>query len=751
MPKGIANPRVRGPYAVQACTICRSKKSKCDGVKPVCGSCAASGREDECSWGRDTTTRKPRTEAHFEALRKRAESLQAYADLLEGIIAKCVCQDVSSHLQFRPQQPGEQSGKEGGDSDTDVLDSDEEITQELTVPAQCLKLDDNLGGLLVHGITAPFRFGNRPPNEVSRITPDVFENPNASYVLLVDGVDVADAHPHIDWSRHLPPEVALDRKEHDKIIDLSLKFFTMWCLRIVPSLFLRDMYRALSVPRSQQPPRTPHYSPMLHNAFLALAALYSNNPYIRDLRTRQHFVDAAQKCLESEYKKPDLALVHALAFLGTHYTNEGERIPGDLHFGMSSRLSLSLGLGVDCRIWVKSGLITHDEMVGRNCAYWSVFSMDVCWALYFGRDFCGPAADRCTIPLPFVDSEFDQIPWYYAPANIPPQPNYLTLTFFESSRLFVIIRNIVDIVSKNGLGKCTARTCNMIKTEEQVSKIDLQLNNWRSSLPPELQITLANRGKSTPHRLLLHLQYWWSMMTLHRPFFHQRQQSIQHSDREIDHVKLCKRGAENTLELLETWSSLYTLRYSTVTMLQQVVFAAGTVFLLLALQATASLRVAHGSLTTALAQVEQCVRYLYEIGETWKCAKRTGDILGHLLNDKLRPVIARRLAHRGGQSAAAVVSSSQDNASVARGARPGNPDQPSLLPVEPPTIDWNPPDEEWAQMPLDLGFFAQSLPGDPYSESCTGETAFPELAGFLLPTFDRLDAPELWEQDLFRQ
>lgn len=73
-------------------------------------------------------------------------------------------------------------------------------------------------------------------------------------------------------------------------------------------------------------------------------------------------------------------------------------------------------------------------------------SQDVCWALYFGRDFCGPAADRCTIPLPFVDLEFDQIPWYYAPANIPPQPNYLTLTFFESSRLFVIIRNIVDMM-----------------------------------------------------------------------------------------------------------------------------------------------------------------------------------------------------------------------------------------------------------------------------------------------------------------
>jgi len=256
MPKGLVQPRSRGPYATQACTICRAKKSKCDGMKPVCGSCVTSGRADECSWGRDTAPRRPRTEAHFEALRKRADSLQAYVE-----------------LQFRPQQPGELSGQEGGlDSDADVLDSDEEITQELTVPTQRLKLDERSGGLLHHGITAPssISFGDRTRNEISR-TPTVY-NPDATYVLQVDNVDISQTHPEIDWSRYLPPEVGLDRREHDKILDLSFKFFAMWTFRIVPFLFLRDMYRALSVPRSEERPRTPHYSPMLHNAVLSVSA-----------------------------------------------------------------------------------------------------------------------------------------------------------------------------------------------------------------------------------------------------------------------------------------------------------------------------------------------------------------------------------------------------------------------------------------------------------------------------------------------
>ncbi|KAJ6590939.1 fungal-specific transcription factor domain-containing protein [Mycena vulgaris] len=743
MPKETANRR--RPYAAQACTICRARKSKCDGVKPVCGSCGVSGRDDECSWGRDAAPRT-RTEAHFEALRKRTDALQAYTDLLEGILAKCTCQDVSSHLQFRPQRLEEQNVKEGAaDSDeTDVLDSDEEITHELT-------LDDKIGGLLLHGITSPFRFGSRPPNKVLPRNANVIEDPHSSYVLLVDGVCASDSDLNIDWSRHLPPEVAIDRQEHDRILDLSFKFFTMWCLRVVPPLFLRDMHRALSVPRSQRPPRTPHYSPMLHNALLSLSAIFSDDPYIRDPKTRQFFANTAKECLEAESQKPDISFVNSLAFLGTYYADLGDRILGDLYFGMCSRMSLSLGLSVDSKAWVKSGLIAPDEMLARNWAHWSVYSMDVCWALYFGRDFSLPPLNRPTVPMPFVDSEYDQIPWHHAPANIPPQPNYLSLTFFESSSLFGIAREIIDILT----GVDNPSRPDVIKIDENVTKIDLQLNNWRSRLPPQLNLTPANRAKSTPQRLMLHCEYWWCFIVLHRPFLNRRAQSIQYSDREIDHVKLCKRAAENVLELLETWSSLYTLRYAPVTLLQ-VIFSAGTIFLLLALQATASHRVAHGSLKTALTQVEQCVRHLHEMGQAWQCAARTGDILAALLQDKLKPVIARRLAHKGIRFAEAATppetsspAETQHSASELQ--------ETNLLPadLELPasyTPYWNSQNElgsAWSQTPLD--FLTQSQ-DDAIAGFLSAEgNIFPELdtAGFLLPTFDFFGAPELWDQNLF--
>ncbi|KAJ7764577.1 fungal-specific transcription factor domain-containing protein [Mycena maculata] len=751
MPKGASHPRARKPYATQACTVCRTKKSKCDGVKPVCGSCVSSGRDDECLWGRDIAARKPRTEAHFEALRKRADSLQAYSELLEGTLAKCVCQDVSAHFEFRPQQSEELDCADGASSSSEFIDSDEEITQELTVPAQRLKLDNNLGGLLLHGITSPFRFINRLPHEVSPIT-DVAENSDASYILLVDGVDISDADPDIDWSRYLPPEVVLDRREHDKILDLAFKFFTMWCLRIVPSLFLRDMHRALSVPRSQPTPRTPHYSPMLHNAFLSLCSVLSDDLHMRDTKTREYFANAAKACIQDECQRPDISLVHALAFLGTYHSNNGDRIMGELYFGMCSRISISLGLGVDPTVWVKSGLLSHEQMVSRNYAHWTIFCMDVCWASYFGRESYGPPLDRPKIPLPFVDSESDQIPWYYPPANIPPQPNFTSLAFYESASLFVIAHKIIDVV--NGLRLSGCPRDELIKVDAYVTKIDLELNNWKSRIPPQLDITQGNKVKSTPQRLMLHFEYWWCSILLHRPFFNRRPR---HGHPDVNHVKLCKRAAESILELAETWSSLYTLRYSPVTMLQ-VLFSAGTVFILLALQATASLRIAHGSLKTALAQAERCVRYLHEVGQTWSSSTRTADILSSMLNDKLRPIIARRLSPKRLEDLTPAHTPEPPGTETGASSLESSPAQSftglpythsSFPPYAAPYTELG---AEWAQMPMDYfpqhhgnvqgGFGQYPVPLYP----TVGGNTLPEWdSSEFLSTIDWIEPPKLWE------
>ncbi|KAJ7277435.1 hypothetical protein C8J57DRAFT_1309251 [Mycena rebaudengoi] len=488
------------------------------------------------------------------------------------------------------------------DYSSDDLGSDEGISQELCVPTENLKLEDR--DLLLHGITAPFRFATTPRSPVSQ-SPESLDNTEA-YVLMVDGVDEIHYKPDFDWSRYLPAQVPLDRREHDKILDLCFKFFTMWCMRIVPALFLRDMHRALSVPRSQQPPKTPHYSMMLHNALIALASAFSDDPRVRDLKSRQYFAAAAKNAIEEECQKPNISVVHALSILGSFHSSQGEQMLGYMYF---------VGLAVDASAWVRSGLISHDDMLDRNWTYWTTLSQDACWSLYVGREVTlPPPPDHQTIPIPFIDSDMDETPWYYPQANMAPQPNYLSRTFAASCELLAIARRIMTVI--------------------------VQLNSWRGQLAPEVDITTANRATSTPHRIMMHCTYWWAFILLHRPFFHRKVRQIHGSDREVDHDKLCKRSAENIMELLSTWRSLYTLRYAPITLVQ-VIFSCGTIFLLLAAQAASGLLVAKGTLKAALSDAELCIQYLFEIGKSWPCATNIGGILRSLLQEQLHLILAR--------------------------------------------------------------------------------------------------------------
>ncbi|KAJ7016714.1 hypothetical protein C8F04DRAFT_1159729 [Mycena alexandri] len=153
-----------------------------------CGSCQTAGRvapflprqnhrppsHIQCLCGSTSVPRKPRTEAHFdsEALRKRVNSLQAYVDVLEAMLAKYGCMDISFNLQLRPQQHGEQS----------EMVAEDEIKQSLTLLCSLSRqvLDEDLGSLALGIFTEWDRFG--PPREVSRIVePDL--DLNMSYVF----------------------------------------------------------------------------------------------------------------------------------------------------------------------------------------------------------------------------------------------------------------------------------------------------------------------------------------------------------------------------------------------------------------------------------------------------------------------------------------------------------------------------------------------------------------------------------------
>ncbi len=187
---------------------------------------------------------------------------------------------------------------------------------------------------------------------------------------------------------------------------------------MVPALFLRDMYRALSHPRSRTPPKTPHYSPMLHNSLIALALAFLDDPKFRDLKSRQYFAEKAKSFTEAECQKPNISVVQALSFLGSFHSSQGDQTLGYLYFGahrslepsyqtqsnviflltllgMSVRVAqacrlyiypfifaanddLLVGLNVDCTELVTSGLMEESDRLDRNWANWTIFGQVKC-------------------------------------------------------------------------------------------------------------------------------------------------------------------------------------------------------------------------------------------------------------------------------------------------------------------------------------------------------------------------------------
>lgn len=99
------------------------------------------------------------------------------------------------------------------------------------------------------------------------------------------------------------------------------------------------MQRALTLPPTAPIPKSAHYSPMLHNAALALATNYSDDPVVHDVEFRRRFADRAKGYIERDCLTPSVCLVSALSLLSTFHSSRGEQSLGYLYAGQSYSLS----------------------------------------------------------------------------------------------------------------------------------------------------------------------------------------------------------------------------------------------------------------------------------------------------------------------------------------------------------------------------------------------------------------------------
>lgn len=92
------------------------------------------------------------------------------------------------------------------------------------------------------------------------------------------------------------------------------------------------------------------------------------------------------------------------------------------------------------------------------------------------------------------------------------------------------------------------------------------------------------------------------------------------------------------MEIFKTWQDLFGLRFCPITLIQ-IAFSAGTIYLLIAVQACSGARVAKKELEHAIAQQKLVAEYLHEIGKSWPGANKIAEILKDLVQKRLTPLL----------------------------------------------------------------------------------------------------------------
>ncbi|CCA66394.1 hypothetical protein PIIN_00080 [Serendipita indica DSM 11827] len=499
----------------------------------------------------------------------------------------------------------------------------------------------------------------------------IFSASNPRGAFSPNAVADDDDDDHYDWRLVLPKDIDISRTEHDTVLDTFFKFFSSWCYRTIPDLFLRDMRRYLEnsqvLEKSQNledekatvtGPKTVHYTPMLHNAILSIALAYSEDPMLSSRSTRAKFVQQAKSTLEIECSRPSLACVQALAYIASFYSGEGEQTLGFLYFGMSIRMSQALGLSIDCSGWVRSGHISALDEVDRVWTYWVTYSLDKCWAFYVGRDhglpnpllrasqpptdptsatsqtFLAPPSSaglRSPVPTfdihyPLPDERADNQPWEWKSPqswgsgllqqrkSSPNSPSNVSSAFYQTSKLMVLATKVMNAIwrlPKNA-------------SSESIASLALDVDSWLEELPDSMRITRPKTTQALPHILMINMAHQWIQIVLHRPFYRLSQNKADPS------IKRCDSGAEKILQYLAAWRRLYELRYVPITAVQ-IAFVAGTTCLLRAIQSVNMPE----KRRTALDGVREIIRALNEMGRTWKSAKQSADALKVLLHEQV--------------------------------------------------------------------------------------------------------------------
>ncbi|CAE6468250.1 unnamed protein product [Rhizoctonia solani] len=561
--------RRRRKYAVRACNTCRRRKSKCDGIQPVCQSCVTSGHE--CTWTADgDENNRPATKQYVEVLRSKIE-------ILEAQIAQFKQPDGTASSYGSPS--GTSIGPSGSRSKLSMPNTYNELhlAQYINItppqPHSALPHDHTVQSILGLSAQPPQRSPPAPTgvslsNSLDPLPPILYQ-----YIFNIDSsIDPEEQLPEqrdslqCQWSRYLPEldGIELSRHEHDTLLYRCFTYGVASLFGLLPNLFLRDMLKYLNPNSTCTPGQLQHYSPLLHCSLLAFASSFSDNSLIRAETTRDRFAAHAKRSLDEEFGYSNPSLIVSLILLSEYHMGIGERNTGYMYIGMAMRATQAQNL-------VALELERPSEMPVPAIPIVSPVAIELS-----GRPTAGDSVEDM-----FTHADY----------------NGTTLQCYIQSAKLMLISCTISNALKSGTGSTSI-------------DIHIELDTWFNSLPDALRI----RQRSTlthPPVLALHIRYWWSILNIHLPYIKLSDHGSGQS------MKMCIRATDKLVKLFGTYETQFGFRYFPRNLLKAVhTCGYGLLF--------ERSHVNQGTKKRAATQegIETCLRGLRAANEIWSGAGR---------------------------------------------------------------------------------------------------------------------------------
>ncbi|KAH7140494.1 putative fungal-specific transcription factor [Dactylonectria estremocensis] len=366
------------------------------------------------------------------------------------------------------------------------------------------------------------------------------------------------------------------------------------------------------------------YSEALANAMCAVGAgLETVNHQDYPTPLGEFFASRSKALLEFELDHPKIATVQALAILSCYEAAQTRDSRGWLFSGMSLRLAFDLGLHLSTANFVANGRMSRLEAHARKVTFWACFITDRMWGLYLGRPFDN-SFDAVTVEKPLSDGDCLTNDFWLAYA--PVKPGFHDFRLPDNQELlterWIGLYEIMAV-----LGHCLYFRADASNTDLQAlaHQTNLRLLDWRSKLPPHLQVHTESEstGLYLPQALMLHMQYALFVINLHRPFVakHYIQPEPPVGPGHLHAREMCISSAIEIAKLLRIFESQYTLSRSNV----QMVYIAFTAALILVYATIAeNNEESHRDLPFHLGT---CSHALAELGNIFPNANRTLDVL----------------------------------------------------------------------------------------------------------------------------